>query len=217
MKTFKQFLSEASNQWDSNRVYRVDPVDRDPEAGWKASDYAILKNKSQITGSAPLSGDHNVKPGDKLGQATVDRTEKVAFATPNMPNAFYGVAGRKAGPGGTPAPGAAVFDENKMFGPNRVPGYKGTLHTTQDVLDKMPTHVTVSSAHGDGWKTEDYSGKEEVTSSKPARDIQSQKVKLSDLLHQQYNVVVHPNVDSIKKAISKVPKGMSVLDQTDGK
>lgn len=214
MKTFKQFIAEEKNQKTLSRVYRVDPVGR--EDPWKKSDFAVLRNNSgNIAGTAPLPNNHKVKGGDDHLGHKVDRVEEdIAFATPHKPNSFYGAFGRKAGPKRTPVRGAAVYDEHKMFGGDKEHAdYKGELHTTQADYDAMPEHVKVHSASSDGWKTEDYSGKDEVTSNSDAKDTDSHVVKTKDLVHSQYKVIIHPNYDSIKKHLDKVAKDSPHLSQ----
>jgi hypothetical protein len=213
-RTIKLTIKEAL--MTSNRVYRVDPVDR--EDVWKKSDYAILKDPktNQMTGSAPLPPNHNVQAGDKQQGQLVDRVENLSFATPNKPNAFYGALGRNAGPNGSPVQGAAVYDENKMWGKNADPSYRGELHTTQKDYDNIPKEIKVSQADGDGWKTEDYSGKEEVTTNKEIKNTSSDIVNTRDLLNKQYKVIIHPNVQSIKKHLDGVAKSnpeLSILRQ----
>lgn len=216
MKTFKQFVKESENSTNApSRVYRVDPVDRkDP---WKKSDFAVIKNKesNQIAGTAPISDNQDVKPGGKYLGHTVDRVEKqIAFATPHRPNSFYGAFGRKAGPNGTPVKGAAIYDEHKMFGgDSKHSDYKGELHTTQSDYDAIPEHVRVHSASGEGWKNENYSGKDEVTTSADIKDTDSQIVKTRDLLHSQYKVIIHPNLESIRSHLEKVAKENPHLSQ----
>ena len=219
MKSFKSYIIEAkksSTSWDSNRVYRVDPVGR--ENVFQRYDYAVLGKDGKDVGTAPLSQNHNVKPGDEMHGHDVHAVKKMAFATPGRPNAFYAAFGRKAGPNGTPVQGAAVYDEDKMFGKNYDPSYKGTIHTTEEALKSMPKSVAVHSAHGDGFKTESFSGKEEVTSEHPAKDVQHEgNLNTHVLLKNQYNIVVHPNVKSIKRTLEQIKKkspNLSILDQT---
>ena len=170
MITFRQYLIEQdSSLWNSKRVYRVDPVGR--ENVFRRYDYAVLGKDGKYVGTAPLSQNDNVKPGDEMHGHYVHAVKKMTFATPGRPNAFYAAFGRKAGPNGTPVQGAAVYDEDKMFGKNYDPNYKGTIHTTEEALKSMPKSVAVHSAHGDGFKTESFSGKEEVSSSNLAQNI----------------------------------------------
>ena len=107
---------------------------------------------------------------------------------------------------------------SEMFGKNYDPNYKGTIHTTEEALKSMPKSVAVHSAHGDGFKTESFSGKEEVTSEHPAKDVQHEgNLNTHVLLKNQYNIVVHPNVKSIKRTLEQIKKkspNLSILDQT---
>lgn len=212
-KTFKSYIFEQENLNDPDRVYRVDPVGRTEV--FQKNRYAILGENGEA-GTAPV--EQNVKPGDTLYGQKVHEIRKTTFASPGKPNSFYGAFGRTAGPGGTPVKGAAVFDENKMWGSNRNPNYKGTIHTTQENLDNMPEYISIHSAASKGFKTEPFSGKEECTSSDDVQDVQSHgKVKTIDLLKQQYHIKIHPDVESINDHLNKVKKeqpNMSVLDQT---
>lgn len=220
MKTFKQFLEEARQVAGKNRVFRVDPTDRPVESSWSSNDYAVLrdKNTGTVAGTAPLRQGHTVRAGDTHLGHDVDRIERnTTFATPHRGNAFYGAFTRKGGADGQPVRGAAVFDQEKMFGAKRDKKYKGEIHTTREDFDKVPEKVTVSSADADGFSTKDYSGKDEVTSDKPAQNIKSKVVNTKRLIRQQYRVVFHPDHASIKAHLAKVQKEaphLSVLDQT---
>jgi hypothetical protein len=104
----------------------------------------------------------------------------------------------------------------KLFGVTENPAYKGELHTTQKDYDNMPKEIKVSKADGTGWKTDDYSGKEEVTTNKEIKNTSSDVVNTRDLLNKQYKVIIHPNVQSIKKHIEQVGKDnpeLSILNQ----
>lgn len=200
MKTFKQYLQEARK-----RVFRVDPEERPVENSWENQEYGVLPNNA---GTGVLN---QIPKGTKI-----DRVERTTFATPGRPNMFYGALGRSAGPNGTPVRGAAVYDENKMFGEKRDRSYKGTLHMTQSDYDNIPEKVRVSHADGSSFSQKAYSDKSEVTSDGPIRDIKSTVVNTRKHLHRQYNVVIHPNIDSIRSEIERVQKEqphLSVLNQ----
>lgn len=219
MIRFKDFVPHI-NMWDPNRIYRVDPVGRTNP--WARSDYAVLKNpkNGQILGTSPLPQDHNVKPGDVLDgddQSVVHKVVNRAFATPYTPNGFYGAFGRTAGPNGSPVEGVAVYDENKMWGEDRDPNYKGTLHITKDNLARIPKYVNVHSAdRTPDWQTENFSGKEEITSPNDPVNPKKQKVRTRDLLNSQYNMVVHNNTSDMMNAAREQIKNnpnLSVLNQ----
>lgn len=197
-----------------NRVYRVDPIGRTDV--FKEHPYATL-GENGGDGTAPVETGQNIKSGDILHGHKVHEVRQMAFASPGKPNSFYGAFGRAAEPNGAPVKGAAVYDENKMWGQNRDPNYKGTIHTTQENLDNMPKYISVHSADGKGFKTEPFSGKEEVTNTEPVKDVQSHgKVKTMDLLKQQYHIKIHPDVESIRKHLEKTQKEsphLSVLNQ----
>lgn len=212
MKTLKQFMAESKQQ---PRVFRIDA--RPPEEAWGRNDYAIINDGKGNRGTTNLSQGHNVKPGDKYKGLDVEDVQKLAFATPHRPNAFYAAVGRTAGANGEPVRGAAVYDEDKMFGKKRDPQYKGEIHMTQNDYDAIPKTVRVHSASGAGWNTESYSGKDEVTSQKPATDTKYEDVDARKLIHDQYNVVIHPSIQSIKNHLEQVAKTqphLSVLNQT---
>lgn len=208
MLTFKQYITEANEEEvseDESRVFRVDPVDRSVEDSWKNQEYGVLPNNA---GTGALN---QIPKGMKI-----DRVEKTTFATPGRPNLFYGALGRNAGPNGTPVRGAAVYDENKMFGEKRDRSYKGELHITQEDYDNIPEKVRVSHADGGAFSQKAYSDKSEVTSDGPIKDIRSKIVDTRAHLNRQYNVVIHPNVDSIRSHIEKVQKEqphLSILNQ----
>ena len=199
MLTFKQFIKEAK------RVFRVDPVNRPVEDSWKNQEYGVLPNNA---GSAPLS---QIKDRSKIA-----KVERTTFATPDRPNLFYGALGRKAGPNGTPVRGAAVYDENKMYGDKRDRSYKGELHMTQADYDNIPKEVRVSHARASSFSHKPYSGKDEVTSDKPVEDLKSTVVNTRRHLHRQYNIVIHPDIESIRAHLDRVQKEqphLSVLNQ----
>ena len=217
MISFKQFIIEqTSSTWDSSRVYRVDPVGR--KDVFERNNYAVLGKNGTDVGTAPLPKEHNIKPGDTMHGHDVHDVKEMVFATPGKPNAFYAAFGRKAGPNGTPVQGAAVYDEDKMFGKNSDPNYKGTIHTTEEALKSMPSSVAVHSADGANFKTESFSGKEEVTSEDPVGDVKHEgDLNTHELLRDQYKIVVHPNVESIRKTLAQTRKetpNLSILDQT---
>ena len=216
MKSFRQYIKEENNyEWDNNRVYRVDPVGR--KNVFQRYSYAVLGKNGEDVGTAPLPENHDVKKGDEFHGHDVHEVKDMAFASPGKPNAFYGAFGRKAGPNGTPVRGAAVYDENKMWGKKGDPTYRGEIHTTKENLENMPSHISVHSASGKGWKTENFSGKEEVTSEHSAEDEKHEgHIPTLDLLKTQYKIVVHPNVKSIQQHIANIKEknpNLSVLDQ----
>lgn len=198
MKSFKEFLKEAL-------VYRVDPVPRPVKDSWAHQRYGIMKNNA---GSGPLD---SIK--DK---SEIDRETKETFATPNRPNMFYGALPRK-GNNGSPVRGAAVYDENKLFGTGRRrTQYKGEIHMTQEDFDNIPEKVRISSARSRGFSRKPYNDKGEVTSNKAIRGVRSRIVNTRQHLQRQYNIVIHPNHQSIRDHIDKIQKEqphLSVLNQ----
>lgn len=217
MKSFKTFIRENNvSVWNSDRVYRVDPVGR--QNVFKRYSYAILGKDGKDVGTAPLPQNHNVKPGNQLHGHDVHEVKDMAFASPGKPNAFYGAFGRSAGSNGTPVKGAAIYDESKMWSKDGNSEYKGEIHTTEENLKNMPSHISVHSAAGENWRTESFSGKEEVTSEHPATDVKHEgNIPTMDLLKRQYKIVIHPNVESIKQHISSIREKdskLSILDQT---
>jgi hypothetical protein len=220
MKSFVQFILEQSHTtsfpWKKegmeNRVWRVDPPDRSTADVFNRHDYAIYDN-----GTSPLPSGHNVKPGDKQGSGgTVRRVLNLTFASPGSPNAFYGAFPRK-GADGNPVRGVALFDQDKMWGKNRDPNYKGQIHTTAADWNNVPRQVAIHSAHSDGWSTDSsYSGMEEVTSEKNARDVRSHGlVNTRKLVNSQYNVVIHPDHETLQRAVEKIQRGSPQLSRLD--
>jgi hypothetical protein len=203
MKTFYRFIEESkrSSNQGSNRVFRVDPPDRPIEDCWKHQSYNIHPD-----GTSPSH------PKDKLGigDTTEDGNKIIGkrdlvFASPDKPNGFYAALPRK-GKNGGPVRGAAVYDEDRMWGDNREKGYKGTLHTTKEDWNNIPDTVRVSSADAKGFSTENFSGKEETTTSESPSNIKSKIINSRNLIRSQYNVVFHPNHESIRSAIAQHQK-----------
>ena len=224
MKSFIQFILEQNQNplgkriqkprstklgrpypWESmkKRVWRVDPVDRSKEDAFSSHDYAIYDN-----GTSPLPSGHNVKPGDDHGpDGKVRRIKKLTFASPRRPNSFYGAFPRK-GSDGNPVRGAAVFDQDKMFGKNHDPNYRGQIHTTAADWKRVPRHVAIHSAHHGGWRTDPtYSGREEVTTEKSPEDVRHHGVvNTREFIRSQYDVVIHPDHKSIRRAVRKIQR-----------
>jgi len=220
MKSFAQFILEQSQAtgfpWKKEgmgeRVWRVDPPDRSTSDVFKRHDYAIYDS-----GTAPVLPGRNVNPGDEHGSAgTVRRVSNLAFASPGRPNAFYGAFPRK-GPDGNPVRGVALFDQDKMWGKNRDSNYKGQIHTTSADWKNVPQQVAIHSAHPDGWSTDSsYSGGEEVTSEKDARDVRSHGiVDTRKLVKSQYNVVIHPDHETLQRAVEKIQKDSPHLSRVN--
>lgn len=201
MKSFRNFIKTV-NMWDPSKVYRVDPIER--KNPWKSSDYAVTENGNGNWPSPDNQKPQGYKVGDTWnGNKIIDKVTRT-FASPYQPNSLYAALGRSAGADGGPVPGVAIYDEDQMWGENRNPTYKGTIHITKDDYKRIPKQVNVHSAdRTPDWKTESFSGKEEVTSPTDATNTSVQRVNTRDLLNSQYNVIQHDTHEDLIAAVRK--------------